>query len=85
MQRASLLPGSFSFLFCAKEVDEVVLFFASSSLSLSLALEALIDAVRHLLLACLAGCLLILPSLPLPQVVLDPAMATCCSSKKHMW
>ena len=56
-----------------QQVDEAVLFFSGSSLSFGLALETLIDAVCHLFLACLFGSFLILPCLPLPQVLLDPA------------
>ena len=51
----------------------MVLFFPGSCFSLSLALEALIDAVRHLLLASLTLCFFVFPGLPLPQILLDPA------------
>lgn len=78
----ALLPGRFSFLFSTQQVDEVVLFFLGSSSSLSLPLEALVDTICHLLLACLALCLFVFPGLPLPQVLLNPAwpMVLSCTS-----
>jgi len=59
------------FFFSTQQVDEAVLLFTGGGLGLPL--QALIDAVSHLLLACLTSRLLVLPCLPLPQVLLNPA------------
>ncbi len=59
--------------FSTQQVDEAVLLFTGGGLSLGLPLQALIDAVSHLLLARLTSRLLVLPCLPLPQVLLNPA------------
>ena len=68
------LPSSpLSLFFSTQQVDEAVLLFTSGGLSLGLPLEALIDAVSHLLLARLVSRLLVLSCLPLPQVILNPA------------
>jgi len=65
--------SSLSLFFSTQQVDEAVLLFTGGGLSLGLPLQALIDAVSHLLLACLTSRLLVLPCLPLPQVLLNPA------------
>ncbi len=65
--------SSLSLFFSMQQVDEAVLLFTGGGLSLGLPLQALIDAVSHLLLTRLASRLLVLPCLPLPQVILNPA------------